>query len=87
MSSIGRVVPPHTKNAIALVAPSSATTARSGRTHLPLPARSVRPTSGEGVVEHIVVPHEVLPARRERYSIAGWFRVIGNGAGRVDPPR
>ncbi|MFQ2430629.1 2OG-Fe(II) oxygenase [Aeromonas caviae] len=32
-------------------------------------------------------PHEVLPASRERYSIAGWFRVNGNGAGRVDPPR
>lgn len=31
-------------------------------------------------------PHEVLPASRERYSIAGWFRVNGNGAGRVDPP-
>lgn len=32
-------------------------------------------------------PHEVLPASEERYSIAGWFRVNGNGAGRVDPPR
>ncbi|WP_174217894.1 2OG-Fe(II) oxygenase [Aeromonas bivalvium] len=32
-------------------------------------------------------PHEVLPAREERYSIAGWFRVNGTGLGRVDPPR
>ncbi|MGY3943411.1 2OG-Fe(II) oxygenase [Aeromonas tecta] len=32
-------------------------------------------------------PHEVLPASLERYSIAGWFRVNGNGVGRVDPPR
>ncbi|MGE6210274.1 2OG-Fe(II) oxygenase, partial [Aeromonas media] len=32
-------------------------------------------------------PHEVLPASEQRYSIAGWFRVNGNGAGRVDPPR
>nr|WP_226799060.1 2OG-Fe(II) oxygenase [Aeromonas simiae] len=32
-------------------------------------------------------PHEVLPARAERHSIAGWFRVNGNALGRVDPPR
>lgn len=31
-------------------------------------------------------PHEVLPATRERYSIAGWFRVNTNTAGVVDPP-
>ena len=31
-------------------------------------------------------PHEVLPARRDRYSIAGWYRVNGSVAGRVDPP-
>lgn len=30
-------------------------------------------------------PHEVLPAGRERFSIAGWFRVNGSRAGRVDP--
>lgn len=31
--------------------------------------------------------HEVLPARRERRSIAGWFRVNTTTATRVDPPR
>ena len=31
-------------------------------------------------------PHEVLPAKQERYSIAGWFRVNGSGNGHVDPP-
>lgn len=32
-------------------------------------------------------PHEVLPASRDRYSIAGWFRVNTSAADRVDPPR
>ncbi len=32
-------------------------------------------------------PHEVLPACRDRYSIAGWFRVNASSAERVDPPR
>ncbi len=32
-------------------------------------------------------PHEVLPALRDRYSIAGWFRVNASINGRVDPPR
>lgn len=32
-------------------------------------------------------PHEVLAAERERFSIAGWFRVNGNQSGRLDPPR
>lgn len=32
------------------------------------------------------VPHEVLAANRDRYSIAGWFRVNGSHADRVDPP-
>ena len=31
--------------------------------------------------------HEVLPTRRPRYSIAGWFRVNGSVGGRIDPPR
>jgi len=31
-------------------------------------------------------PHEVLPANRDRYSIAGWFRVNTSTADRVDPP-
>ena len=32
-------------------------------------------------------PHEVLPATRDRYSIAGWFRINASISGRVDPPR
>lgn len=32
-------------------------------------------------------PHEVLPAARHRYSIAGWFRLNTSTTGRVDPPR
>nr|WP_306815384.1 2OG-Fe(II) oxygenase [Limnobacter parvus] len=31
-------------------------------------------------------PHEVLPATRDRYSIAGWYRVNTSTSGRVDPP-
>ncbi|MFW5816629.1 MAG: 2OG-Fe(II) oxygenase [Wenzhouxiangella sp.] len=33
------------------------------------------------------LPHEVLPARRERLSIAGWFRLNASIAGQIDPPR
>lgn len=32
-------------------------------------------------------PHEVLPAHRDRYAIAGWFRVNGSTTTKVDPPR
>jgi SM-20-related protein len=32
-------------------------------------------------------PHEVLPANKDRYSIAGWFRVNNSSADRVDPPK
>jgi SM-20-related protein len=31
-------------------------------------------------------PHEVLPARRDRYSIAGWYRVNTSTGHRIDPP-
>jgi SM-20-related protein len=31
-------------------------------------------------------PHEVLPANKDRYSIAGWFRVNTSVTDRVDPP-
>lgn len=31
-------------------------------------------------------PHEVLPANRDRYSIAGWFRVNASVSSKVDPP-
>lgn len=32
-------------------------------------------------------PHEVLPAKRDRYSIAGWYRVNSSVSHRADPPR
>ncbi|MCU4676050.1 2OG-Fe(II) oxygenase [Catenovulum sp. 2E275] len=32
-------------------------------------------------------PHEVLPADRMRYSIAGWFRVNNSINNQVDPPK
>jgi len=32
-------------------------------------------------------PHEVLPASRDRYSIAGWFRLNSSTFGQVDPER
>ena len=32
-------------------------------------------------------PHEVLPAKRTRHSIAGWFRVNTSQNGKIDPPR
>jgi Predicted proline hydroxylase len=31
-------------------------------------------------------PHEVLPARADRYSIAGWFRVNTSINNQIDPP-
>ncbi len=33
------------------------------------------------------IPHEVLPAQRDRFSIAGWYRVNQTRHGRTDPPR
>ena len=30
-------------------------------------------------------PHEVLPAKADRYSIAGWFRINNSGSQRIDP--
>jgi SM-20-related protein len=32
-------------------------------------------------------PHEVLPASRDRYSIAGWYRLNTSHQQRADPPR
>jgi SM-20-related protein len=32
-------------------------------------------------------PHEVLPATRDRYSVAGWYRVNTSVGNRIDPPR
>ncbi len=31
-------------------------------------------------------PHEVLPAKRDRFSIATWFRVNNSSSEKVDPP-
>ncbi len=31
-------------------------------------------------------PHEVLPAKRKRISIAGWFRLNGSANNKIDPP-
>lgn len=33
------------------------------------------------------LPHEVLPARRDRFSIAGWYRLNASVQGQIDPPR
>ncbi|NJM32321.1 MAG: 2OG-Fe(II) oxygenase [Limnobacter sp.] len=33
-----------------------------------------------------VFPHEVLPAQRDRYSIAGWYRLNTSSTNQVDPP-
>ena len=43
------------------------------------PAGLTRPRSKE-------FPHEVLPANRDRYSVAGWFRVNTSLANKADPP-
>ncbi|MER2491908.1 2OG-Fe(II) oxygenase [Catenovulum sediminis] len=32
-------------------------------------------------------PHEVLPATKSRYSIAGWFRLNASISNHIDPPR
>lgn len=32
-------------------------------------------------------PHEVMPAGRDRYSVAGWFRVNTSIDNKIDPPR
>ncbi|MFA7552707.1 MAG: 2OG-Fe(II) oxygenase [Spongiibacteraceae bacterium] len=50
----------------------------------------IRVTPGFGTVVAFLseeFPHEVLPTKRDRYSIAGWFRVNGSIDGRIDPPR
>lgn len=49
---------------------------------------SITPVSGTVVVflsEDF--PHEVLTSNRDRYSIAGWYRVNTSTAERIDPPR
>lgn len=49
---------------------------------------TVAPTYGTLVVFlSAEFPHEVLPTRRSRASIAGWFRVNASQGAVVDPPR
>lgn len=56
--------------------------------HAPEPLACVLPQMGRlAVFISEEFPHEVLPAKRDRYSIAGWFRVNASTAERVDPPR
>jgi SM-20-related protein len=31
-------------------------------------------------------PHEVLPTQRDRYAVAGWFRINSSQSNHVDPP-
>ncbi len=33
-----------------------------------------------------IFPHEVLPASRDRYSVAGWYRINASSAAQLDPP-
>jgi SM-20-related protein len=48
----------------------------------------VQPTMGTlAVFLSEEFPHEVLPAKRTRYSIAGWYRVNTSHHNRVDPPQ
>jgi SM-20-related protein len=52
-----------------------------------MPFLKVEPTWGTMVMflsEHF--PHEVLPARVQRYSLTGWFRVNANLGENLDPP-
>jgi SM-20-related protein len=53
----------------------------------PAPIAKIQPMYGSvALFLSDEVPHEVAPAMRDRYSIAGWFRVNGSKADRVDPP-
>ncbi len=50
---------------------------------------SIKVTPGLGTIVVFLsedFPHEVLPANRDRYSIAGWFRLNTSIANNIDPP-
>ena len=52
------------------------------------PATEVEPRAGTLVCfRSDRIPHEVLEARRQRVSVAGWFRCNNSTADRPDPPR
>lgn len=56
----------------------------------PSQTNAVKVTPGFGTIVTFLseeFPHEVLTSRRDRYSIAGWFRVNTSNYERVDPPR
>lgn len=56
--------------------------------HGTVPVHRIQPLYGSLVIFlSDQVPHEVTPAKRDRYSIAGWFRVNGSKGERADPPR
>jgi len=55
--------------------------------HDPEPRLKVTPELGTMVLFlSEEVPHEVLAASRDRYSVAGWFRINDTLGNRVDPP-
>jgi SM-20-related protein len=48
---------------------------------------TVKPSFGSVVVFlSEKFPHEVLPAKRDRYAIAGWYRLNTSIANNIDPP-
>lgn len=52
-------------------------------------ANTISVTPGFGTVVVFLseeFPHEVLPAKRDRYSIAGWYRLNNSIANNIDPP-
>ncbi|MCX5496456.1 2OG-Fe(II) oxygenase [Kaistia dalseonensis] len=52
------------------------------------PAEAIQPMAGRIVLMlSEEIPHEVLPAHRPRHAIAGWWRVNGSSANRLDPAR
>jgi len=53
------------------------------------PSSSIKVTPLLGTVVLFLseeIPHEVLPVTRDRYSVAGWFRVNDTLDNRLDPP-
>jgi SM-20-related protein len=56
---------------------------------IPFDDKSIKVTPGLGTIVVFLseeFPHEVLPAKRDRYSIAGWFRLNTSIANNIDPP-
>ncbi len=54
----------------------------------PFDDKSIKVTPGLGTIVVFLseeFPHEVLPAKRDRFSIAGWFRLNNSIANNIDP--